>query len=347
MSHAPSRVQGPVVNRTQGRADVDGYASAAGFLSAHEKVAVATVVETWGSAPVPVGGGLVVAPDGHFVGSVSGGCVEADVIAAALDILDGAPPLLMEFGVTDETAWRAGLPCGGRLRIYVDRLTREADLGWSSGILEARRTRRPVVLAIGLGSGERRLLDARSAQDAAARCLADGVSRLADENGQGHFYLVLLPPIEVVIVGATEIARHLTGLLATTGLDAVIVDPRTAFASPERFPGLRCLAEWPSAALDRLGLDQRKAVVALTHRDDLDDEALNAALSSDCLYIGALGSRRNHERRKQRLIAAGWNDRAIARINAPIGLDIGAQTPQEIALSIAAEIVCVMRRQDR
>jgi xanthine dehydrogenase accessory factor len=157
---------------------------------------------------------------------------------------------------------------------------------------------------------------------------------------------VQVPPIRVVVIGAVHISQALAPMIRGLDFDVTIVDPRTAFASPERFPDTTVLAEWPDAALPRLGLDRYTALVALTHDPKIDDPALDAALKAQCFYIGALGSKKTHARRVERLTGAGFTDADIARIHAPIGLDIGAVSPAEIAVSILAEIVATLR-QDR
>lgn len=312
------------------------------WLGKHDKVALATVVSTWGSAPVPVGEHLVVAPDGRFDGSVSGGCIEIDVITEAADIMQDERSKLLEFGVADEAAWRAGLPCGGTIKILVETLTK-ADAPYLDGILEARRARRPHVTAIDLQTGRRRVFDANSAEGEVRERIETGESGILSLDDGETFLHVRLPTVRLVIAGATHITQVLAPLAEHVGYDAVIVDPRTAFVSTERFCDTPTLAEWPKEGFAALGLDPRTAVVAVTHAAHLDDDALGAALRSNCLYIGALGSRKTHAKRLERLRAAGFSDSDLERIHAPIGLAIGAKGPAEIALSILAEIVQVAR----
>ena len=313
------------------------------WLGKHDKVALATVVSTWGSAPVPVGGHLVVAPDGRFEGSVSGGCIEIDVITEASDIMFDGRPKVLEFGIADEAAWRAGLPCGGTIKILVETLSK-ADAPYLDGILEARRARRSHVAAIDLQTGRRRILDAKSAEGEVWQRIESGESGVLSFDEVEAFLHVRLPTVRVVIAGATHITQVLAPLAGHVGYDAVVVDPRTAFASTERLGDTPTLIEWPKDGLAALGLDPRTAVVAVTHAAHLDDDALTAALRSDCLYIGALGSKKTHAKRLERLRAAGFSDGDLERIHAPIGLAIGAKGPAEIALSILAEIVKVARR---
>jgi len=324
-------------------ADSSPISVARNWLGTYDQTALATVVSTWGSAPVPVGGHLVVAPDGRFEGSVSGGCIEIDVITEAADIMRDGRPKLLEFGIADETAWRAGLPCGGTIKVLVEILSK-ADAPYLDSILEARRARRPHVAAIDLQTGRRRIFEAESADGEIWERIETGESGILGFDEGDAFLQVRLPTVRVVIAGATHITQVLTSLAEQIGYDAVIVDPRTAFVSVDRFGDTPTLTAWVEEGLAALGLDSRTAVVAVTHATHLDDDALATALRSDCLYIGALGSKKTHAKRLERLRAAGFSDSDLERIHAPIGLAIGAKGPAEIALSILAEIVQVTRR---
>jgi xanthine dehydrogenase accessory factor len=314
------------------------------WLDEFEQVALATVVSTWGSSPVPVGGQLVLGPNGQFEGSVSGGCVEVEVITEAADVLSRDQPKLLDFGVSEDVAWRAGLPCGGAISIYIEPLQRQRDASYLDQILAARRARVSLAVLTVLASGERRLFEAPGPiPTEIASCLHSGESRLLDLGTGRAFLHTFTPPVRLVVVGATHIGQALADLATRIGYDVVIVDPRTAFASPERIGEIMALTDWPEISLRAVGLDARTAIVALTHAAALDDEALSAALRSDCLYIGALGSKKTHVKRLERLGAAGFSDSELARIRAPVGLAIGAKRPAEIAVSILAEIVKVAR----
>ncbi|MGH6735042.1 MAG: XdhC family protein [Methyloceanibacter sp.] len=313
------------------------------WLEAFDTVALATVVSTWGSAPVPVGGQLVVAPDGRFEGSVSGGCVEIDVIAEAQDVIANARPTLLEFGIADEIAWRAGLPCGGSIKVFVEPLL-ASDRDFIDQILAARRSRRLLAVATNLATGDRSLVDPTSAEDRElAVQISAGESGIVTVTDREVFLHVLMPAVRLVLAGATHITQVLADLAARVGYDVVIVDPRPAFASAARFGGMTIVEEWPEPSYAASAFDRRTAVVALTHAAHLDDEALAAALRSDCFYVGALGSRKTHAKRLERLRAAGIAEDQLARIHAPVGLAIGAKGPAEIAVSILAEIVKVAR----
>ncbi|AGI68796.1 XdhC/CoxI-like protein [Octadecabacter antarcticus 307] len=310
-------------------------------------VVVATVVETWGSAPRPVGSQLVIRDDGHMEGSVSGGCVEGAVITEALDALEGGPDQkrarLMEFGVTNDEAFAVGLACGGRIKVLVEAIHGEAwDLGTLTELVARRERREPVAYAVDIddlhGSVPRRIFGADAYPD---RFRLD---RSGVEDDGRTFVAVHNPPLRMFIVGGVHIAQFLAVMARACGYDVVLVDPRPAFASPKRFPDLKILDDWPDAALESAGLDARCAIVTLTHDAKLDDSAIMAALRSDVFYLGCLGSKRTHAKRVQRLVEAGFDMDAIARINAPVGLDIGGRSPAEIAVSVMAQVTQILRQ---
>ncbi len=332
-----------VAAERRGRTAPDVWDVARAWLDEHGKVAIATVVSTWGSAPVPVGGQLVVAPGERFEGSVSGGCVEVDVLVEAADVMAAGKPRLIEYGVSEETAWRAGLACGGKLKVLIEPLTR-ADITLVDTIIDARRERQTLVVTSRVADGARHLYEPGEAMPAeVGACLvAGGVGLIATPEGE-LFVQPLVPPLRIIVAGATHIGQVFAELARQVGYQVTVVDPRSMFASEERFGAAATIAEWPEASFAELGIDTRTAVVALTHAAHIDDEALTAALRSPCLYIGALGSRATHAKRLERLAAAGFSAEELQRIHAPIGLAIGAKGPAEIAVSILAEIIKVAR----
>ncbi len=215
-----------------------------------------------------------------------------------------------------------------------------------------RAARRAAVLVTDVASGEQRLVrEAQAADDSLSDVvlerLRQGKSGLVETEGRQLFLTVQVPPVRAVVIGAVHISQALAPMARGLDLDVTVIDPRTAFATPERFPDVPVLAEWPDEALPRIGLDRYTALVALTHDPKIDDPALTAALRAECFYIGALGSRKTHGRRVERLVQAGFTEADIARIHAPIGLDIGAVSPAEIAVSILAEIVATLRADRR
>lgn len=223
------------------------------------------------------------------------------------------------------------------------------ELSLLSALNAERTARRPVAVITDLDSGEQRLVRATGlADDTLAAELTEGFrtgkSRTVEAGGRRYFLTIHAPPAKLVVAGAVHISQALAPIAQMLGYDVTIIDPRTAFASPERFPDVPLLAEWPDTALQKVTLDPFTAFAALTHDPKIDDPALIAALQAKCFYIGALGSRKTHGRRVDRLRAAGFSDEDIARIHAPIGLSIGATSPEEIAVAVLAQITAVRRQ---
>ena len=215
-------------------------------------------------------------------------------------------------------------------------------------LTNARTSGRPIVLATAVDTGEERLIDPtlapHGALESAARDAAlKDKSGTAEVDGRAWFLNIFNPPLQMYVVGAVHIAQPLSRMAALSGFNVTVIDPRTAFATSERFPGLQLIAEWPDEALVNIALDMRSAVVTLTHDPKLDDPALAAALKSPAFYIGALGSKKTHAARLGRLKSLGFDDAALARIHGPVGLDIEAQSPAEIAVSILAQVIARLR----
>jgi xanthine dehydrogenase accessory factor len=319
------------------------------WLAEGRGVALATVIRTWGSAPQPVGSQLLIDHDGNFLGSVSGGCVEAEVITEAAEVIAGGKPRALEFGVEDNTAWSVGLACGGSIRIFVEKVASDPSPDGALPLLTAAvRARRKVALVTHLATGARSV--AHSPADVEAElvpALDDAFRRgrsAAVEGRDGEVFInVFNPTVRLIIVGAVHVAQPLVPMARALGYDVIIVDPRSAFATEQRFGDVEIVRDWPDEALSKIGMDGRTALIALTHDPRIDDPALIAALASDAFYVGALGSKKTHAKRVERLLQAGVSPNAIVRIHAPIGLDIGAQGAPEIAVSIIAEITAVQR----
>ena len=303
--------------------------------------ALATVVETWGSAPRPVGSQLAISGGSEIIGSVSGGCVEGAVVAEALEALEDGRCRILDFGVSDDQAFEVGLACGGRIRVMVEPVGR--GKGWNPELLEAlvaaRAERRAVAVAIDTANWTREIIGYE-----ADPARFDGDRSGFDEANPARFVAIHNPPLRLAIVGAAHIAQPLFMMAGVAGYAVTVIDPREAFASESRFPGAKLVHDWPDAALAAHGLDIRTAVVALTHDPKIDDPALAAAIASPAFYIGALGSTRSHAKRVARLAEAGFAEGRMARIDAPIGLDIGARSPAEIAVAILAEMTERLRR---
>jgi xanthine dehydrogenase accessory factor len=289
------------------------------WAAAGHGFAIATVIETWGSAPRRAGSHLLVRDDGLFEGSVSGGCVEGDVIANAADVIASGGFVRLDYGVADAEAWEVGLACGGRISVLLQAV---ADGAFAPGLFEAIATARAAGRALALSTD-----------------LTTGRTREGED--PGAFVNRYAPPLRLHIVGAVHIAQALRPLAQALGYEVSIVDPRGGFAAAERFEGIEVDPRWPDEALT--ALTPASAVVTLTHDPKLDDPALVAALGSEAFYIGALGSRKTHAARLERLREKGFDDAALARIHGPAGLDIGAANPEEIALSVAAQLTAALR----
>ena len=315
-------------------------AQAITWAEAGRPCALATVIETWGSAPQPVGSQLAVDADGNFAGSVSGGCVEGEVITEAQEVMATGSARILAFGVADETAWKAGLACGGRIRILVEKVT-PARLALLRTVAKAVTARQAVAVVSPLAGGAARLVTEEAAAGEVAAALRSGRSQLAPDGTA--FIAVHAPEPRLIITGAVHIAQHLAELARNLGFAVAVVDPRGAFATAARFPADVLHEAWPEDVFPRLGLDGRTALAALTHDPKIDDPALAAGLASAAFYVGALGSRKTHGQRLERLRKRGLDDVALGRIHAPIGLDIGAVGAAEIALAIMAEVVAALR----
>lgn len=298
---------------------------------------LATVVETWGSAPRQPGSQLAIDGEGRIMGSVSGGCVEGAVITEALEALEAGKPRLLTFGVSDETAFAVGLACGGTIRVLLEPVGAALPEPLLADLVVARAARLPRAYQVDLQSWARQLTDGT---DVPARMRADRSGMEED----GRFIAVHNPALRMAVVGAVHIAQPLCQMARACGYDVTLIDPRGAFGSAERFPGERILDDWPDEALAALAPDARTAVVTLTHDPKLDDPAIRVALASGCFYLGCLGSSRTHAKRLERLVAEGFPPGQIARIHAPVGLDIGAKSPAEIAVSIMAQVTQVLRQ---
>ena len=317
--------------------------TALGWARDGRGAALATVIETWGSAPRPVGSQLAISGAGEIMGSVSGGCVEGAVVVEALEALEEGRPRVLTFGVSDDEAFAVGLACGGTIRVLVEPVGPAPGLAPDllEALAAARADRRAVAVLTDLESWDRRLVPADGAEPAlAARFRADrsGVA----EDGRS-FVAIHNPPLRLVVVGAVHIAQPLLAMARLAGYDPFLVDPREAFGAAHRFPGETISHDWPDAALVAHGLDARTAVVTLTHDPKLDDPAIAATLRSQAFYLGCLGSTRTHAKRVDRLRAEGFAEAEIARIHAPVGLAIGAKSPAEIAVAILAQITAVLR----
>jgi len=303
--------------------DADTLATAIAWRSAGHGVQLVTVVSTWGSAPRPPGSIAAVRDDGAVVGSVSGGCIERELAEHRAPGTAGQGATAIEsITVTDDAARRVGLTCGGSLELIFETLQ---DVEPLQRIVTALTERRRLVRELDLDTDTVRVRDAVPGE----RFAWNG-HRLARPFG---------PAWRVLLIGAGELSRHVARLSAMLDFEVVICEPRAPFRQAMDLTGITLLDVLPDDAVSSHAADPDSAVLALSHDPQLDDLALEQALDASCFYIGALGSRRSHAKRADRLVAVGVERDAIARIHAPIGLNIGSRTAAEIAISIAAELV--------
>jgi xanthine dehydrogenase accessory factor len=312
-----------------------------------DRIAVATVVSVKRSAPRPPGAKMVVGEHGDIAGSVSGGCVEGAVVEVADGILRGGEPQLISFGIADSEAWEVGLPCGGEIDVFVsayeegefERLARAGERAVEVTVLEGEHAGAKLLVDLEghrtgtLGSAER--------DETAAATASELIWTEASERRDDLFYDVVAPDPRLILFGAVDISAAVCRLARVAGWRPYVVDPRARFATPERFPdAIEVIAEWPEAAFAKLGgIDPATSIAVLTHDPKLDDAALLLALRSPARFVGAMGSRRAQESRRERLLAAGLSDAELTRLAAPLGLDLGAISREETALSILAEVV--------
>jgi xanthine dehydrogenase accessory factor len=307
------------------------------WFRAGKGAALATVIETWGSAPRRTGSQLAINGQGDIAGSVSGGCVEGAVIVEAIEAIEHGDARELEFGVSDGDAFAVGLACGGTIRILVEPVGTVLSEALLSDLVEARAARVPIAYVVDLETGARDLHRSGHVQRFA-------MDRSGFEEETRRFIAIHNPPLRLLIVGAVHIAQALVPMARLAGYDPTVIDPRESFAAQARFPDTDISNEWPSDAVARVGLDTRTALVLLTHDPKLDDPVLDIALRSGAFYIGALGSKRTHAKRVDRLQAKGFTSDEIARIHGPIGLDIGASSPAEIAVSVIAQMTQILRK---
>ena len=321
--------------------------------------ALATVIRTWGSSPRPVGSSMLISADMEMVGSVSGGCVENAVVKAALPLIEEGGGRCLAYGVADEDAWEVGLSCGGKIQVFVERFLafdeREDEKAAWKSLENCLKNNRGCILLSRLadGPGQHALILPNGEQvgnsigeelkEEALQAYKERTNKVFETEGESWFLQIFSPKNQLLAVGAAHITADLVDLAHTFGFETIVIDPRGAFAGKTHFatPPDQLHAKYPSEVLPDFELDAYTYAVILSHDPKIDDNALHLLLPSEVAYIGALGSRRTHAKRVARLRAAGYTEEDIARIHAPIGLDINAKTPREIALAIMGEIVKV------
>jgi xanthine dehydrogenase accessory factor len=330
------------------------------WLDQQEDVAVAIVIQTWGSSPRGVGSRMAVSSEGQISGSVSGGCVEGAVAETASEVLKTRRGKLLHFGVADETAWEVGLACGGSIDVFVAPVDVSLYQQIRALVLEGQAAsivtvvggpetligQEVIVRQDGTTIGALDSAIEPAALSAARSALMSGRSSRMMLDGEVEVYIdVHLPPPLLIAVGGAHVSIALVTFARTLGYRTVVVDPRRAFANEERFPHAdEVIRIWPDKALKQIGITRSTAVAVLTHDPKIDDPALMVALQSPAFYVGALGSRTTQAQRRQRLISNGLPESTLDRLHGPIGLDIGARTPEEIALAVMSEIIAERER---
>lgn len=319
-------------------------------------IALATVVQTWGSAPRKEGAKMAVTPDGRMAGSVSGGCVEGAVFEEAVAALEHGKPKLLHFGVADETAWDVGLACGGTIEIFVEALDANAYALMHELITQDKAGASITIIHGPEGTVGQKLTVARGGRTLGTLGPElDALALAAEKKLQSPQRVQLTDAVEVfvdtvrpsptlIMVGGVHIAVALTQYAKVLGFQTTVIDPRRAFGSEARFPHVdKLIQAWPKKAFAEVEVTPETAVALLAHDPKIDDPALEVVLNSPAFYIGALGSSKTHAKRVARLQEMGITANQISRIHAPIGLNITAVTPEEIALSVMAEIVMAYR----
>jgi xanthine dehydrogenase accessory factor len=327
-------------------------------------VGLATVIDTRHSAPRDPGAAMAVDANGEVVGSVSGGCVEGAVFEEAQQVLSSGAPKKLSYGISDEQAFSVGLTCGGEIDLFVERLDSE-HVPFFEEVASAISAEEPVAVATvvegsdevgaklavwrdhaegSLGSAG---LDAAVAEDARGM-LAQGVSGTRHYGVDGRrqaqevavFVATFAPPARLLVFGAIDFAKAVAGVGKFLGYHVTVCDARAIFATEQRFPDAdEVVVSWPHRYLEKAKIDSRTVICVLTHDPKFDVPALQLALRSEAAFVGAMGSRRTHEDRVQRLKEAGVTNEELARLRSPIGLDVGARTPEEVAVAVAAEII--------
>ena len=294
------------------------------WLKEKRKVAIATVISTWGSAPRPVGGQMAIDLNGEIIGSVSGGCIEGAVISEGIKSIKDGKTRVKDYGISNNLAWEVGLACGGELKILIQPLNIEDSI--VNSMVAHIKNRQPIKLEVDCITGERLINNSLTNETSYYNKLTN------------QFIHVVAPHPRLFIIGAVHIAQALVSLANIANYDITLIDPREHFATKKRFPDCKIINEWPDTALANVTLDKATHIVTLTHDPKIDDPALITALKHDVGYIGSLGSKKTHYKRCERLLSLGLKEDEVSRIHAPVGLNIKAKTPAEIAISILAEL---------
>ena len=299
------------------------------WLKQKRRIALATVISTWGSSPRPVGGQMAIDENGEIIGSVSGGCIEGAVISEGINSIQNGKSIIKDYGISNNMAWEVGLACGGELKVLIQPLDLEDNIVYS--IVNSIKKRETVKLRIDCTTGNRKIDNTIDKQ----------ISYF--DKSKNEFIHIIDPKPRLFIVGAVHIAQELVKLANVADYEIILIDPREHFATKDRFPNCKIINEWPDEALLNFDLDKSSHLVTLTHDPKIDDLALMYCIKNNFGYVGSLGSKKTHHKRCERLLQKGFKQNELDKIHGPVGLNINAKTPSEIATSILAEIIYYRR----
>jgi len=326
------------------------------WLKNGQSVALATVIKTWGSSPRPAGAGMAITDSGQIIGSVSGGCVESAVIEIAMQVLESGKAEKLHFGVGDDQAWDVGLSCGGEIDVFIRQFDQRNLEIWKTALSKNSSVCVALVLTgietylgVDLIIEKSNPLLLELSHEAITKIIdisdkerPAGIHQIESPEIKEVFIQKIQPDPVLILVGGVHIAIPLASLAKTVGFEVIVIDPRRLFSTADRFPDIKLLlTEWPEGAFQKINITGSSAIVMLTHDPKIDDPALKIALNSSAFYVGALGSRKTHQKRIERLQNDGFSQTKLDKIHAPVGLNLGGKTPPEIALGIMAEILQV------
>ncbi len=306
------------------------------WLNNKKEVAIANVIETWGSSPRPVGSIMAVNSDHEIIGSVSGGCVESFVFGKAIEVIKNNKVETLEFGVTNSKAWEVGLTCGGKIKVFLEKISHK-NLDFIKKINDTYTKNEIMVIATRLNDGKKDILDITTENKFKINLntIKSGIKLFED---QEWFLKVFQNNAKIIIIGAVHIAEPLINFARHLNYGVFLIDPRSTF-NEKKFFNIKIFNEWPDEALKKIMIDKNTAIVTLTHDPKLDDPALEYSIKTDAFYIGCLGSKKTHNSRMLRLKRKGISEKQLKKLNGPVGINIGAKTPTEIAISIISQII--------
>lgn len=315
------------------------FCKAEDWLGDGLEIAIITVIETWGSSPRPIGSSMIVNSKNEIIGSVSGGCIENFVFAKSLEVLKNGTHQVLDFGVTNSQAWEVGLTCGGKIKVLLEKFT-EKDLTTIRKINNVFSNEGKLVLLTNLSTGKRVLIEKSSKlNNPFSKVFINEISKINMFDKTSWFSKVFSSQYKIIIIGAVHISEALVKIANILNFKVFLIDPRTNFDEKKFKDKAIILKEWPDEGLSKLNINEKTCIVTLTHDPKLDDPAIIFSLQSNPLYIGCLGSAKTHKARMERLLRKGFTNKQLLKINGPVGLDIKAKTPSEIACAIIAQIV--------